>query len=209
MEAPRFAVRWQESNGIGRLLVSGYVAGRAVLRFDLRRPHGGPLLQLKVPVARAGAFRSVQRIPSRLFARGARLLPGGFVASLRGGGAGTYIPTQLRTVSLEGPRSGVVRRSYASAVAAGKTVGEFRAGTHVAWANFRFAQQPEGSLPLHVAWYWPNGRFLGSVRKGNTPTVSSYLRDARALPAGCWHADLYAGATRIKSQVVRIGARHC
>ena len=209
MRPPSFQVKWPDSNGVGKVIVSGSVAKRARLVFDLRRPQGGPLLRLKLPVKHAGSFRLSQRIPSRLFARGARLLPGGFVASLRGKAPGAYLPIQVRTVSLRGPSAGVVRRSYASSIREGRMVGTFPASAQIAWANFRFAQQPAASLVLRVAWYWPNGRFLGSVRKANTATVSSFLRDVRALPRGCWRAELYAGSTRIKRQLVKIGTSRC
>ncbi|MGB2952052.1 MAG: hypothetical protein WBB74_01520 [Gaiellaceae bacterium] len=102
-----------------------------------------------------------------------------------------------------------MRRSFASASRVGRTVNQFPASAKVAWANFRFAQQPVASLQLRVYWLWPNGQVLGFVKKANRAVVSSYLSDVRPLPRGCWRADLYAGSKRIKRQVVKIGASRC
>jgi hypothetical protein len=217
MARPSFQVRWSESSGKGKLIVKGSVAKRARLTLELRRRRDyGALLHVPL-VRRAGTFTIAPRVRPTL-ARGARLLPGNFVVSLRGNARGFYLPTQLQTVDLPGPPEGVVRISFASTSRAGRTVKQFPASARIAWANFRLAQQPKASFQLWVYWLWPDGvHILGAVQKPNRPIVSSYLRDVRPLPHGCWRADLYVGPKggdpkkfkRIKRQLIKIGTSRC
>jgi hypothetical protein len=204
LQLPVFRVAWKASLGKGALLVTGRAGRAASLTFDMRRPGGGPLLHVTRKLDRTGSFRLAQRLPSRLFPRGAKLLPGGFVFSLRGTAKGYYLPRQLKTVALRGPREGVVRLSFASTTQNGKTVHTFPSSTRITWANFRFQQQPAAGLALRVNWYWPNGHVLGSVIKGNRPVVSSFLRSGRPIPAGTWRAELWVGSKLVKRQLVSI-----
>jgi Divergent InlB B-repeat domain len=211
MQTPKFRVRWVQSTGQGKLIVSGRIGGAARLTLDLRRPGAASLVKLRKTVSRSGAFRFVKKLPAT-FAHGAKLFPGGKVISLRGTASGYYVPMQVQTVSLRGPREGVVRRSFTSAAQASSAKPRLPASATVAWANFRFEQQPAAGSPLFVDWYYPGGQGrLGSVQKANRPTVSSFIRSGHPLPSGCWQAVLRVGGNkdgggkRVKTQLVGIG----
>ena len=204
---PTVRVRWRTSVGSGRLVVAGRIAGPARLRLALRRPAGGPLLQLRFGVRRAGAFSRVFRVPSRLFVKGARLLPGGFVVSVRGTARGFHVPVHIQTTEIPPPPEGVVRISFASARRNGSPVRAFPATVRTVWVNFRFAAQPR-ARDLVVRWWFPGGeRLLGSIGKANRPVVSSGLVSNAPIPRGAWRADLWAGGRLVKRQFVQIGTR--
>jgi hypothetical protein len=203
LKAPLFRIGWNASTGRGSMVVTGRVSRSAKLLLDLRRPgHGGPLLRR--PFRASGSFRHREKLPSRLFPKGARLLPGGFVVFIVGK-AGTFrLPIQLRTAVVPSPVEGVVRISFASATRNGRVARRLPRGTREAWANFRFAAQPR-SLDLVAAWYMPGGKLLGTIKKSNRPVVSTFIRSAAPLPAGAWRVDLFAGNRLVKRQFVRIG----
>lgn len=201
--APLFRIGWSVSTGRGSLVINGRVSRSAKLFLDLRRPgRGGPLLRR--PFRASGSFSHREKLPSRLFPKGARLLPGGFIVFIVGKAGPFRLPLQLRTAVVRAPVEGVVRLSFASASRNAKVVKRLPKGTRVAWANYRFAAQPR-SQELVAAWYMPSGKLLGSIKKSNRPVVSTFIRSAAPLPAGTWRVDLFAGKKLVKRQLVRIG----
>lgn len=197
-------IKWLRSVGTGRIVVSGGVGGRARLRLQLRRPGGGPLLT-RQPTVTAGRFRQVIPFRKDVLPRGAIVLPGGFVVSVRGSSGTSSLPFQLRPIVVPAPLEGVVRQAFASTVEDGPPTVRLPRGATQAWAQFRLATQPSTRLRLTVAWYWPNGRLLGTVEKANRPGISSVLRLSSGLPRGRWVAELRAGAKVVKRLTVRIG----
>jgi uncharacterized repeat protein (TIGR02543 family) len=202
--APRINVRWSSSIGSGRVIVSGRVGGPAGLLLQIRRPGGGVLERLRFKAT--GPFHQTLRLPKDILPRGARLLPGAFVASLRGTTARSGLPLVVRPLVVPAPREGVVRVAFASAAENGPASARLPSGLHEVWANFQLQTQPSLKLPLTVRWYKPGGALLGQVTKSNRPDVTSAIDGGdQALPKGTWVAELRAGNTVVKRLNVPIG----
>jgi hypothetical protein len=60
-------------------------------------------------------------------------------------------------------------------------------------------------LPISVAWYRPNGKLIGSVRKSNRPEIVSSLGAPAGIPNGMWFAVLRAGSKVVTRLAVSIG----
>jgi hypothetical protein len=203
LRRPRLNVRWRGSVGSGNLVVQGWTSVPARVRVDMRRPGGGPLATLRLPVQ--GAFRQSLPLRRGALSGGARLFPGGFTVALTGRSGKLRLPLQLQTIAIPSPREGVVRKAFVSAKQGGAAVQRLPRGATSAWANFRFESQPLVNGPLTVSWYWPDGRLLGSVRKSNRPVISSFLRLATGLPNGLWRAELRARGRVVQRLAVRVG----
>jgi hypothetical protein len=120
-----------------------------------------------------------QRLAAGLLPRGAKVLPGPFVASLTGRSGRTPLLFQLRTVTLPAPPEGVVRSSFASATEGGRPAPALPPTLIQAWAQFVFAAQPRAGRKVTIAWHFPDGKRIGTVAKANRPKVTSFLRSER------------------------------
>jgi hypothetical protein len=201
---PAVHISWRQSVGRGTLLVTGRLTKPALLRVQLRRPHGGPLLTETTTVA-AGRFTHVTRLFPGVLARGARLFPGGMMIVLTGRSGDLPLPFLLQTIVVPSPPEGVTRKVFASGSATGPPTRSLPAGATEAWAHFVFQQQPVRQRRLTIRWYWPNGRLLGTVVKANRPSLVSFLRSTAPLPKGGWRAELRAGGKVVSELRVRIG----
>ncbi len=197
-------VKWLRSVGSGQIIVSGRIGGPAALRVQVRRPGGGPLITRRLAVA-GGSFRNVIPLRKDVLPRGAAILPGGFVVSVVGKSGASSLPFQLRPIVVPAPLEGVIRQGFVTAIEDGPATVRLPRGTTEAWAHFRLATQPASNLPVTVAWYWPDGRPLGTVSKANRPEIVSFLRLGSGLPSGAWIAELRAGNRIVKRLTVRIG----
>jgi PKD repeat protein len=204
VERPRFRIRWSASIGKGQFIVRGRVTKPCVLRVQLRRPAGGPLVTEVVSVL-PGRFKIAPKLAPGLLPPGANVLPGGFIVSLRGRTGSTQLPLELRTVELPAPPEGVVRRAFASSSEQGAPAPTLAAGAKEAWVHFVLAAQPKPSRAITVTWYLPGGKLLGTVGKSNRPTVESFVRSDAPLPSGFWRVELRAGGKLVKTLAVRIG----
>jgi hypothetical protein len=204
LRRPQLKVRWQGSIGAGRLVVQGWTSVPARVRVDMRRPGGGPLATLRLPVS-GGAFRQTLPLRRGALSGGARVFPGGFTVALTGRSGKLRLPLQLQTIAIPSPRDGVVRKAFVSARQSGRAVQRLPKGATEAWANFRFETQPLATRTLTVSWYWPDGRLVGTVRKSNRPVISSYLRLGTGLPSGLWRAELRSRGRVVQRLAVRVG----
>lgn len=192
----RITARWTRSEGLGTLVVRGSISARAALRVQLRRPGGGPLLNRRFQVP-GGPFQLRRQLRRGTLLRGATLLPGGFVLSLRGAAGAIPIPLQVRTVLVRSPGEGVVRRAFFTTSRAGTPRARLAAGVPEAWAVFRFETQPTRS-PIVAAWYAPDGRLIGTARKSNRPTIVTGIGSPIGLGAGTFRVELSAGGRVIR-----------
>jgi hypothetical protein len=71
--------------------------------------------------------------------------------------------------------------------------------------RFKLATQPSSKLPVTVAWYWPDGRLLGTAPKANRPDVVTGITLSTGIQSGLWTAELRAGDRIVKRIAVRIG----
>jgi hypothetical protein len=205
LSRPRFNVGWQASIGKGQLTVRGRVTAPARLRIELRRPGGAPLLVRTVSVP-AGQFRKVTPLRPGSLARGAILLPGGFIVVLRGRSGPLQVPLQLQTLVLPAPAEGVARRAYASATENGPPAPTLPAGAKEAWAHFQLEAQPKRTLKVTVSWFSPSGKLVGTIEKPNRPDVESFARSELGLGSGLWRVELRAGTKLVKQLAVRVAA---
>ena len=203
LQRPRFQISWQQSTGIGKLILGGKVSRPTVLQIQLRRPHGGPLVSESDSFF-GGSFRIEPKLAPGLLPPGAIVLPGGFSVLIAGRSGRIPVLVQLRSLILPAPAEGVVERAYASTNEKGAPVRSVAAGSKEAHATFVFAAQPRAPLKLTVSWYQPGGRLLGSVVKSNRPTIASFIRSKQRLPAGTWVAVLRAGKKVVKQLSVRV-----
>ena len=204
LRAPRLKVRWLRSVGAGTLIVQGSTTAAARARIDMRRPGGGALATLQVPVP-GGTFRQVLSLRQGSLSGGAKVFPGGFVVALTGRSGKLKLPLQVQTISIPAPAEGVVRQARRSTTEGGRNMKKLPAGSPEAWAIFRFETQPRFTKKLSVVWFKPNGERLGQVSKSNRPVVTSYLRLTSGLPSGAWKAQLRVGNKVVQTLSVPIG----
>jgi hypothetical protein len=204
LREPRLRVRWQASVGAGSLVVQGWTSVPARARIDMRRPGGGPLATLQLPLG-GGGFRQTLPLRQGALSGGARVFPGGFVVALTGRSGRIKLPLQVQTIAVPSPAEGVVRKAFRSITENGRAVVRLPRDAKEAWANFRFETQPRMTQRLSVRWYYPDGKRVGDVRKNNRPVISSYLRLPTGLQSGSWTAELRAGKRVVHRLSVRIG----
>jgi hypothetical protein len=178
--------------------VRGSVSARASLRVQLRRPGGGPLFTRRFNVP-GGPFRLTRALRSGTLARGATLLPGGFVLAVRGAAGRVPLPFQVRTVLVQSPGEGVVRRAYFSTSRNGRPQTRLAAGVREAWATFDFATQPTTSRePIVATWYAPDGRLIGTATKSNRPNIKTGIGSTIGLAAGTFRVELSAAGRVVR-----------
>jgi hypothetical protein len=191
-----FDVHWARSVGSGKLVVAGRIDKAAKVDVRLSRAGGAALLTEHASLP-SGPFSLTLKL-------GPGLLPGGFVVTLGGRSGSLVVPTQVKTVSLNGPREGVVSRAFASSSESGGPTAVIHASADRAYVHFVFAAQPAGGARLSVAWYRPDGKLLGVAQKPNRPDVTSAISSGSPLPKGTWRVDLRAGTTVVKSLAVHV-----
>ena len=140
LRAPRLKVKWRASIGAGTLVVQGSTTAPARTRIDMRRPGGGPLATLQVPVG-GGSFRQVLPLRQGALSGGAKVFPGGFVVALTGRAGKLKLPLQVQTIAIPAPAEGVVRQASKSTIGGGQCDVEV-AGPHA---------RGLGDLPLRDA----------------------------------------------------------
>ncbi len=204
LRVPRLKVKWLRSVGAGSLVVQGSTTLAARARIDMRRPGGGPLATLQLPVP-GGGFRQTLPLRQGALSGGAKVFPGGFVVALTGRSGKLKLPLQVQTIAIPSPAEGVVRRAFKSTTEEGRGLSKLPAGSKEAWANFRFETQPRLTKKLTVVWFKPNGERLGQVAKSNRPVITSYLRLASGLPSGNWVAQLRVGSKVVQTLSVPVG----
>jgi hypothetical protein len=201
LDKPHVSVHWHQSVGSGQIVVTGKVSKSALLKLELRRPGGGPLL-IQQQSVRAGRFSLTPQISAASLPKGTVVLPGGFVLILSGRVGSAALPQSLRTIVLPPPPDGVVRRSFTSRRLNGSPTRELPSGTKSAFVTFVFASQPAAKRKLTVEWLAPAGKAIGSTRKPNRPTVQTSISSSTALPRGTWRVRLRSGSTLIATHNV-------
>jgi hypothetical protein len=137
--------------------------------------------------------------------RGATLLPGAFVLSIRGVATGRIpVPLQVRTLTLASPSEGVVRRAFFRSSRTGPAATRIAVGSREAWAVFQFETQPARS-PIVVTWFAPDGQVIGSSTKNSRPTIESVIGSGTGLRAGTYRAELSAGGRVVRRVNVPVG----
>ena len=200
------AFRWKQSAGQVTLAVGGRVSRGARIRFELRRPRGAPVLT-RTRRGGPGLFQFGVRVHNPL-ARHARVLPGGYVAVVRGSAGGVALPAQIRPFTLPAPREGVVRESYLSTSHDGPPVrAPLPAGkTKQAWVTFVFEAQPRTG-PIVARWtqVQPRSQSLGpDVKMSNRPEITTGIGASGGLPSGTWRVVLIAGGRPVATRDVKV-----
>jgi uncharacterized repeat protein (TIGR02543 family) len=199
-----FLVNWDKSVGSGKLALGGTIGKPSVVEIELHRSGGTkPLLKESLSLPKGKFSLSLKLDPGAL-GDGQPLLPGGFVVSLGGHSGSLVVPTQLKTVSLPPPPTGVVLRAFASASAHSGPTGSVHASGRQVFAHFMFQSVPGQGKPISIAWYEPGGRLLGVAPKPTALEVDSSIVSKAPLPKGTWRVDLRAGNTVVKSVTVEI-----
>jgi len=199
---PRIKASFKQSAGSGTLILNGTISAPAALRVQLRRPGGTALLSRRLR-ARGGPFGLRALLKRGTLAGGAYFLPGGFVVTVRGASGAIGVPLQMRSVYVNPPSEGVVRKAYASDTAGGRPLKTLAPGVRQAWAIFRFASQPTAE-PLTASWYSPSGALIGTTEKNNRPIVRTGIGSSGPIPSGGWRVELRAGGKLVKKLVVKI-----
>jgi len=199
---PRIKARFKQSSGSGTLILNGSISARANLRVQLRRPGGGALLTRRLR-ASGGPFGLRALLKRGTLAGGAHFLPGGFVVTVRGSSGAIGVPLQMRSIFVNSPSEGVVRKSYASTTAGGRPQKTLPKGSKQAWAIFRFAAQPTAG-PVTVTWYDRSGVPLGTREKSNRPIIRTGIGSSTAIPSGTWRVELKAGGKLVKQMRIKI-----
>jgi hypothetical protein len=188
-----FDVKWSQSNGTGKLKVSGTIGAAADVTVNLNRVGGRKPAASKQMSLGGGKFGFTLPLPPGPLADGKPLVPGGYVVSMGGKSRRLPVPTEIHTLTLGGPPEGVVGTSIASVH--GKS-----ASVHFVFAS----QPPDKNVPVSVLWFQPNGKLLGTAPKSNRPTVDSSISSNAPLPKGTWKVELKVGSTITKITTFKV-----
>jgi uncharacterized repeat protein (TIGR02543 family) len=199
---PRIKASFKQSAGRGTLILNGTISARADLRVQLRRPGGAALLNRRLST-RGGPFGLRALLKRGTLVGGAYFLPGGFVLTVRGASGAVGVPLQMRSIYVNPPPEGVVRKSYFSDTAGGRPLKVLQSGVRQAWAIFRFASQPTAA-PLTVSWYSPSGALIGTKEKNNRPIIRTGIASGNPIPVGGWRVELRAGGKLVKKLIVKV-----
>jgi hypothetical protein len=199
-------LKWKASVANGTLLIRGSITQRARIRLSVMRPGGALLLKKTFTQRAATSFEHPESLQPRRLRRGVKLLPGGLIVRLSGRSVtGAGLPLQVRTLTVDAPREGVVKSTFVSRTRNGPKVKakSLRFGATEAWVTFNLAAQPEIS-PITVTWLDPSKRPLeGSRTKNNRPTIKTGIGGA-VIPRGDWTAQLRVAGQVIAQRLVRI-----
>jgi Tol biopolymer transport system component len=195
-----FNGRWQESEYLGWLVLSGSTTGAARLQFVLHRGLKTYLSREAAIPPRPGAFIFRYRVPSTL-------LPGAYVLDVLPGAGPTEFAVQHIPVTLRPPPEGVVKNAWASTSAGGLPVRRFPPTTAIAWANFQFVDLPYRGRKITIAWYYgAKSDLVGVASLPRKPLVASWVGTTNGAPLrrGTREAVLRAGKTVVKRLRFRI-----
>ena len=147
-------------------------------------------LNVAVP---GGDFARTLRLPPNL-------LPGRYevVVSIAGSQE-----TRRGLILLPPPPEGVAARAVVSTTQNGPAAATLPHGSKKVFVRFDLATQPRLG-PITVTWTRSGGKVVATVRKGNAPTITTFLLARDGLPRGSWNVVLKAGGKVVKTAPFRI-----
>ena len=118
---------------------------------------------------------------------------------------GTGVKSSQTSFTLAAPKSGIVKRSYATGPRRGPAATTL-GSTSELWAHFVFGTLPARSQTITTQWTLPGGRKLGANTRPRTSLVEAQVKDlsGKALPTGVWHCVIRAGGTIVATLNVRL-----
>ena len=137
----------------------------------LVRKHGGKKTAFKSTFkAKSGKWTRTLKLP-------ASLAPGRYDVTVTGNG----VRSSQTSFTLAAPRSGIVRRAYATGPRRGPAATTL-GSTSELWAHFMFGTLPARSQKITTQWTLPNGRKLGANARPRTSLVEAQVKDLSGSP---------------------------
>jgi hypothetical protein len=176
-----FKPTWDHSLLSGTLDVAGIASHDANLTVTLLTRSAKILASGQVAVPSPGGNFSAS-IPLRRL----KVLPGRYIAQLRGAVSNRQIPGRDIGVVLRPPREGVVGRTFVTPLGSSKAVTTLPRGAIGAEAHFVFANRPASGSRIVATWF--QGRIkLGSASKPRARIVRSKVARRGGLPRGFFY----------------------
>jgi PKD repeat protein len=192
--AAKLKATWTASHLVGSVSVSGTVAANATLTLSIRR-HGGKKTVAKSTFkAKAGKWTHSVTLPRSL-------APGLYDVFV----TGTGVLTSQRSFTIAAPKTGIVKRTYATGPRRGPEATTL-SGTSELWAHFIFGTLPKKGQTITTQWILPNGSKLAANTRPRTTLIEAQVKDlsGKALPTGRWRCVVSAGGVVVATLSVRL-----
>jgi PKD domain len=191
---PKLKAAWKASHLTGSVSVSGTVGANTSLTVSVRR-HGAKKTSFTNAFkVKTGKWTRTLKLPSSL-------APGKYDVLV----TGTGVKGSQTSFTLAAPKSGIVKRSYATGPRRGPAATTLGTTSEL-WAHFLFGTLPAQSQTITTQWILPNGSKLGANTRPRTSLVEAQVKDlsGKPLPTGVWHCVIRAGATVVATLSVRL-----
>jgi hypothetical protein len=191
---PKLKAAYKASHLVGSISLTGTSPISTTLTIALRKRGGKANSVSSTFAAKAGPWTRSLKLP-------ASLAPGTYDVTVSGNG----VTSSQTSFAIAAPRSGIVKRSYATGPKHGPATTTL-SHTSELWAHFTFGTLPKKGQPITTQWILPNGSKLAANTRPRTSLVEAQVKDlsGKALPAGRWRCVLRAGGAVVATLAVRL-----
>ncbi|HEY1480894.1 MAG TPA: PKD domain-containing protein [Gaiellales bacterium] len=190
---PKLKAVWKSNKLVGTITLTGTVGVATTLTAAVQL-HGAKKVSVTVRFAATGTWSHALKLPSGL-------VPGRYDVTVSGKGA----QTATTSFTLVAPKSGIVKRSYATGPRRGPAVSTLGKSDEL-WAHFSFGTLPKKGQKITTQWILPNGHKLAANTRPRTALVEAQVKDlsGKNLPAGRWRCIIRVGGTTLVTLNVRL-----
>jgi hypothetical protein len=194
IDKPKLKATYVASKLVGSITLTGTAGVKTTLTIAIRK-HGAKKTSSSTKLAvNGGTWSKTLKLPSGL-------APGLYDVTVSGIG----ITGSKTSFTLAAPKSGIVKRTYASGPRRGPAATKL-GRTSELWAHFSFGTLPKKNQTITTQWILPNGSKLAANTRPRTTLVEAQVKDlsGKALPTGRWRCVITVGKTVLATLTVRL-----
>ena len=194
MAKPKVKASYVASHLVGSVSLTGTSPIATKLTIALRKHGAKKAATTSTFAVKAGKWSHSLKLPSGL-------APGKYDVTV----SGTGVASSQTSFSIAAPKSGIVKRSYATGPRHGPAATTLT-GTNELWAHFTFGTLPAKKQKITTQWTLPNGSKLGANTRPRTSLVEAQVKDlsGKALPTGRWRCVIKVGGVVVATLSVRL-----
>jgi PKD repeat protein len=192
--APKLKATYKASRLVGTIVLSGTSPINTTLTIAIRKRGAKKNSLSSSFAAKAGKWTRTLKLPTGL-------TPGKYDVTVSGKG----VTSSRTSFALAAPKSGIVKRSYATGPKHGPATTTL-SHTSELWAHFTFGTLPKKGQTITTQWVLPNGTKLAANTRPRTSLVEAQVKDlsGKALPIGRWRCVIRAGGSVVATLNVRL-----
>jgi hypothetical protein len=174
--------------------LSGTTAVKAELTVTIRKHGAKKTSATSKFAANPGKWTRTLKLPSGL-------TPGKYDVAI----SGPTVTSSATAFTIAAPKSGIVKRTYASGPRRGPAVTTLSKSSEL-WAHFSFGTLPKKGQTITTQWILPSGSKLAANTRPRGTLVEAQVKDlsGKTLPAGRWRCVIRAGGTVVATLNVRL-----